>query len=30
LFFWVFLVDATCAGASLYTGWNAEAEKRKK
>jgi len=20
LFFWVFLVDATCAGASLYTG----------
>lgn len=21
LFFWVFLVNATCAGASLYTGW---------
>lgn len=21
LFFWVFLVDITCAGASLFTGW---------
>jgi hypothetical protein len=22
LFFWVFLVDVTCAGASLFTGWS--------